>query len=165
MKSHNVALVAREPLRPDDELIGSWGAAPVPVRVETFPTPGGVHVVASHNGYGDVTLAREVRFRSRSGWTVEDRVTGSRATAHILRWHFEYGVEIEETGDGYLASKDGVELGLTFTAPSRFRVRAYRNEKWLKPNLKRKGAPFPWVLDITFGGAGDDWIETRLDIL
>ena len=46
----------------------------------------------------------------------------------------------------------------------RARTRLYRDSRWLKKNPQRPGEPAPWVLDVTFGGAGDDALETEFAI-
>ena len=44
-------------------------------------------------------------------------------------------------------------------------ARRYRDNRWLKRNPVRPGEPAPWVLDVTFGGSGEDLLETRFDII
>ena len=159
--SHNVVLVGSEALHSLDDLASGWGVVSAPVTCTWSRTARGVHVRASHEGYQGVHLSREVAFDHRSGWTVRDRVRGGGGRRHVLRWNLQYGVELSATEAGFIASRGNAGLAIDFSASTPHRARVYRNAKWLRPNLKRKGQPFPWVVDVTFGGTDDDWIETR----
>jgi hypothetical protein len=43
--------------------------------------------------------------------------------------------------------------------------RLYRDNRWLKRNPMRPGETAPFVIDVKFGGAGDDLLETRFEIM
>ncbi len=165
MTSHNVVLVGGEPARSIAELTERWGPEPTPVRTEVEEDDGGVRVMSSHKGYEDVRLSRQVNFQYRKGWTVVDRVKGGEGKPHVARWHFEYGVEVEETEDGFVATRRKVRLGVCVNADGRVKTRLYRDNRWLGRNPLRRGEVAPWVLDVGFGGTGDDALETRFEIL
>ena len=165
MTSHNVVLVNGEPARSIEELSPKWGPEPTPVKTVWKEVGGGIHVLGSHKGYLGVKLSREVEFRYRKGWTVQDRVQGGEGKPHVARWHFEYGVEVVEAGDGFVAKAGDVRLGICITGEGKVQTRLYRDTRWLGKNPTRAGQPVPWVLDATFGGSGDDGLETRFEIL
>ena len=103
-------------------------------------------------------------FRHRKGWTVCDRVKGKTTRAHVTRWHFEYGVEVAQTDKGFEAFVDGVCLGIRLDG-ERVRARLYRDNQWLRENPLRPGEAAPWVLDLRFGGTGDDAVEMEFTIV
>jgi hypothetical protein len=167
MTSHSLVLVEGQPLRSIESLAprSAWGAEPIPVDTTWEKVSGGVHVTGSHTGYPGVELTRDVVFRYRKGWTVRDRVVGKVSKPHIARWHFEYGVEVIEEEGRFIATCGNVRLGIGVASEGKMRRRLYRDRKWLGSNPLRPGKPAPWVLDITFGGSGDDGLETQFDIL
>jgi hypothetical protein len=165
MTSHNVVLVNGEPARSVEELSPKWGPEPTPVKTAWKEIGGGIQVSGSHKGYPGVVLSREVEFRYRKGWTVRDRVKGGEGKPHTARWHFEYGVEVTEEGGGFVASKGDVRLEIRVTGEGKVRTRLYRDTKWLAKNPTRKGQPVPWVIDATFGAAGNDSLETVFEML
>ena len=165
MTSHNVVLVGGEPARSIQSLIRRWGPEPTPVRTRYTEDGDGMRVRSSHKAYPGVTLTREVAFRHKKGWAVRDRVQGKTTKPHIARWHFEYGVEVEKTSNGFKAKGDQVALRIEVSAEGKVRTRLYRDNRWLRKNPQRPGEPAPWVLDVTFGGAGDDVLETEFAII
>ena len=164
MTSHNVVLAGGEPIRSVSQLGENWKVEPTPVDTEWCEDDGGVRVASSHRGYPRLKVTREVRFRYRKGWTVRDRVTGKTTQAHVTRWHFEYGVEVTQTDGGFEACADGVRLGIRLEG-ERMRARLYRDNRWLEKNPLRPGESAPWVLDLRFGGTGDDAVETEFTIM
>ena len=165
MTSHNLVLVNGEPLRSIASLSENWRVPPTPVETEWEEVKGGIRVASAHRGYPGVTLSREVTFQHRKGWTVRDRVGGGEGKPHIARWHFEYGVDVEKTEDGFVATRGKVRLGIRIGGEGKVRSRLRRDTRWLGKNRLRPGEPAPWVIDATFGGAGDDVLETRFEIL
>lgn len=163
MTSHNVTLVGGEPLRSITSLMPTWGPPPTPVETEWEEVAGGVRVVSAHTGYPGVRLSREVVFRHGKGWVVRDRVEGGVGRPHVARWHFEYGVEVRRDGDGLVARRRGVCLRIRVASGGRVRARLYRDSRWLRDNPLHPGEAAPWVLDVTFGGSGDDGLETWFD--
>jgi hypothetical protein len=167
MTSHNLVLVEGEPLRSIESLAprGKWGAEPVPVKVRWKEVDGGMEVKGTHTGYPDVRLSREIAYRYGKAWTVTDRVEGKGQKAHLARWCFEYGVDVEETEEGFLAERDGVRLLVRCSSPGKARPRLYRDNKWLGKNPQRPGEPAPWVIDVRFGGSGKDELTTVFEIV
>ena len=186
MTSHNVVLVNGQPARSIEELSPRWGPEPIPVRRSWREIRGGIHVSGSHRGYPGVRVSREVEFRYRKGWKVQDRVKGGEGRPHVARWHFEYGVDVVQENAGFVAEKGGVRLGIRVSGAGKMRTRLYRDARWLEQNPLRKGSrvpwvldvalnttvddvfegqPVPWVLDASFGGTGDDALETVFDLL
>lgn len=165
MTSHNVVLVGGEPLRSPASLASSWGPAPTPVQTEWEEGDDGVRVASSHEGYPGVRLSREVVFRHGKGWVVRDRVEGSARKPHVARWHFEYGVEVVEQEGLLVATRGQARLRIGLSSQGKVRARLYRDRKWLGKNPLRPEEAAPWVLDVRFGGSGDDLLETRFDIL
>ncbi len=165
MTSHNVVLVGGQPARSIKSLISSWGPEPTPVETSWKKIKGGIHVVSAHQGYPGVTLSREITFRHRRGWTVRDRVKGSAGKPHVARWHFEYGVEVIEEEERFVAVRGKARLGIHVASEGNFRTRLYRDRKWLGSNPLHPDHPAPWVIDVRFGGTGDDAFETRFEIL
>ncbi len=164
MTSHNVVLAGGEPVRSVSELAEDWKVEPTPVQTEWREIDVGVQIVSSHRGYPGLEVTREVRFRHRKGWTVCDRVKGKTTRAHVTRWHFEYGVEVAQTDKGFEAFVDGVCLGIRLDG-ERVRARLYRDNQWLRENPLRPGEAAPWVLDLRFGGTGDDAVEMEFTIV
>ena len=164
MTSHNVVLAGGEPIRPVSQLAENWKVEPTPVQTEWRNTDGRIQIVSSHRGYRGLTVTREVRFRHRKGWTVRDQVKGKTARSHVTRWHFEYGVEVEETDGGFEACAAGVRLGIRLEGEG-VRARLYRDNRWLRMNPLRPGEAAPWVLDLRFGRTGDDAVETEFTIV
>ncbi len=167
MTSHNVVLVEGEPLRSIEYLAprNKWGAEPVPTRVAWEDVDGGVHAKGTHRGYEGITLSREVTFQYRKGWTVVDRVKGPVEKAHIARWHFEYGVDVEESDYGFVATCGKVRLGIRVASDGGCRARLRRDNRWLGKNPLRPGEPAPWIVDVRFGGEGNDALTTEFGIL
>ncbi len=165
MESHNVVLAGSRPARTVASLIDSWGVAPIPVTCDWEEIPGGVRFRAFHEGYAGVKLSRQIEFQFRRGWTVRDCVDGFCGQPHIQRWHFEYGVEIEKSGKGYIAAKGKACLAISFLAKSELSARAYRNEGWMPKSVRPADEPAPWVLDIQFGGGDHDCITTDFHIV
>jgi hypothetical protein len=164
MTSHNVVLVEGEPVRSVSQLGEDWKVEPTPVMTDWHRTSGGVQVSSSHRGYRGRLATREVEFRYRKGWTVRDRVSGKTSRAHVTRWHFEYGVEVAETDEGFEARAEGVRVGIRVEG-DRVRSRLYRDNRWLGKNPLRPGEAAPWVLDLRFRGAGDSAVETMFTVL
>ncbi len=165
MTSHNLDLVGGEPLHTIRSLIPSWGPEPTPVDAEWESLNSGVHISGRHSGYEGVELSREVTFRHTTGWEVRDRVFGQVSKPHIIRWHFEYGVEVEENEDHLIARSDHAALRILYESNSKTKSRLYPDKKWLGRNPLRPGALAPWVLDVRFGGSGDDSVITRFGIV
>jgi len=165
MTSHNLVLVEGQPARSIESLAprSKWGAEPIPVETTWEEIAGGIRVAGVHTGYPGVRLSREVVFRYRKGWTVRDRVEGRVEKPHIARWHFEYGVDVTEEDGGFVATRGPVRLGIRVSSEGTARL--YRDTEWLGENPLRPGEPAPWVLDVTFGGMGDDTLETHFEIL
>jgi hypothetical protein len=162
MTSHNLVLVDGEPLHPIRSLIPSWGPEPTPVEAAWKELQSGVNVSGNHRGYGGVQVSRDVTFRHRTGWEVVDQVHGSVTRPHIARWHFEYGVEANLEGAILFAKRDHASVRMEFEANGKCKPRLYRDKKWLGKNPLRPGVLAPWVLDVRFGGGGEDWIVTRI---
>lgn len=152
MTSHNVVLVAGQPLRSPRDLAGRHGAPPIPVRARVRSGAGLACVVARHAGYPGVRVARAVRFVHGRGWTVVDSVRGAPEGRHTARWHFEYGVEVKRAGRSFVARKGAARLLICAAAPGGCRTRLYRDSRWMGRNPLRPGVPAPWVLDIRFAG-------------
>ncbi len=167
MTSHNLVLVGGEPARSIESLAprGRYGAEPVPVKVSWEEIDGGIHVLGSHRGYPGVRVSRDIAFMHGKGWTVVDRVKGHVGKAHIARWHFEYGVDVEEDEDGFIATCGAVRLGIGVSSDDGCRPRLRRDNRWLGKNPLRSGEPAPWVIDVRFGGKGSDELTTQFDIL
>ena len=167
MTSHSLVLVDGQPVRSIESLAprGKWGAEPIPTDTEWTEIPGGICVKGTHTGYAGVTLSREVTFNYRKSWTVCDLVKGRVQKPHIARWCFEYGVDVAKTDGGFVATCGVVRLGIRLSSNGKIRARLYRDNKWLGKNPLRPGEPAPWVLDVTFGGTGDDQLETHFEIL
>jgi hypothetical protein len=161
MESHNLVLVGGKSLRSPEELAAAWSIA-TPAVTSKLETNGRTTILsASHSGYPETTVGRSVEFSEPDAWTVTDTVVGPAATKHLLRWHFDYGVEVETDGARFVATKDGVTLEIELESDRPHRPRVYRNAKWLRPNSRRAGEPFPLILDVRFGGSGNDRIVTR----
>ena len=165
MTSHNVVLPGGEPLRSIASLTPTWGVTPTPVETEWEEIAGGIRVVSAHEGYPGVRLSREVVFRHGKGWIVRDRVKGGAGKPHVARWHFEYGVEVAKDEDGFVATRGKARLRIAVSPEGKVRARCYRDNRWLRRNPIRPGEPAPWVLDVRFGGAGDDLLKTQFEIL
>ncbi len=164
MTSHNLVLVGGEPLHPIRELIPSWGPEPTVVTADWRATASGVHVSGSHRGYPEHRVSREVSFHHRTGWEIKDQVMGQKGKPHILRWHFEYGVEAAMKDGILIAQREHAKIHMEVEESGRCKSRLYRDKRWLGKNPLRPGMPAPWVLDVRFGGAGDDWVVTRIRI-
>jgi len=104
-------------------------------------------------------------FRHGKGWAVRDRVEGGGGRPHVARWHFEYGVDVTREGDGFVAVRGRARLRVVARSEGKARARLYRDRRWLGRNPLRPGEPAPWVLDVAFGGSGDDLLETRFEIV
>ncbi len=187
MPSHNVVLVGGEPAHPNEAQWYKQRREPTAVKASWQKTSGGVCVSSTHKAYPGVKVLREVVFSHRKGWKVTDRVQGARGKPHILRWHFEYGVDvIKEAGGGFVAERDGIRLSIHLKAVGKMRKRLYRDTRWLGKNPLRPGEPAPWVLDVAFGpypplagrrpgrcgdppvaagGTGADVIQTQFEIM
>jgi hypothetical protein len=165
MTSHNLVLVEGQPARSIESLAPrtEWGAEPIPVQTTWEKIAGGIRVVGVHTGYPGVTLSREVVFRYRKGWILRDRVEGRVEKPHIARWHFEYGVVVTEEDGGFVATRGQARLGIRVSPEGTARL--YRDMEWFGENPLRPDEPAPWVLDVTFGGTGDDILETHFEIL
>jgi len=156
MTSHNVVLGGGEPLHSLQQVGNSGVSEIISVDVGWSESPDGVCAKAAHEDYPGTRLSREVAFRHGEGWTVTDRVKGDASEPHVARWHFEYGVEVAEEGGEFVARRDGVALRMAFEAPGGASARLYRDQ-WLDDcNPRRPGKRGPWVLDVAFGGTGDD---------
>ena len=83
----------------------------------------------------------------------------------IQRWHFEYGVDIEKSDIGFIATKGSACLAISFHSKSQLSARAYRNEHWMPKSVRPGDEPAPWVLDIQFGGSDHDCIMTDFHIV
>lgn len=170
MTSHNVVLVRGEPARSLESLAprSSWGAVPIPTETRWRRIQGGVRARGSHCGYPGVVLCRQVTFMYGRGWEIVDRVLDEDSRtdrrSHLCRWHFEYGVQVTVDGDEYLARRAGTALRIGFTSGQRLRPRLYRDERWLGRNPVRENEPAPWILEARFGGTGDDWLTTNMEI-
>jgi hypothetical protein len=167
MTSHNLVLVAGEPVKSIESLAprSRYGAEPIPVKVAWEQRDGGMHVKGSHRGYRGIRLSREIDYTYGKGWSVRDEVRGEAAKPHIARWCFEYGVDVRETEEGFVAGRDGVRLAARFSSPNKARARLYRDKRWLGNNPIRPGEPAPWVIDVRFGGEGKDELVTEFEIL
>jgi len=165
MTSHNLVLVGGRPLRSIEDLARDWRVEPTPVQTAWEEVKGGVRVVSAHRGYPGVKLSREVVFLYRKGWRVRDRMEGGGSGPHVCRWHFEYGVDVAKGDGGFVATRREARLGIRVSAEGRARTRLYRDTRWLRKNPLRPGELAPWVLDVTFGGTGDGWVETCFEVL
>lgn len=101
--------------------------------------------------------------------TVRDRLTRpddcDREVAHILQWHFQYGVEVEQTDDGVIADDGVIRVRVRLSTDSPLSKTLVRNEEWLKPNTGRADQPAPWLLSVSFGeGATESTITTQFTI-
>jgi hypothetical protein len=177
MESHNVVLVHGAPLRSNESLAPGGGPSPTPVETTWEAVPDGIRVHGHHTAYPGVRLSREVVFRHAAGWVVRDRVAREAAApqppvgrpSHVARWHFEFGVEVEQSGPADFlatgaAADQPVSLRISCTSPtSAIGVRLYRDH-WLEDSPLRRKRPLPWVIDVSFGGGTDDALETRFDI-
>jgi hypothetical protein len=163
MTSHNVVLVGGLPARSLEDLVPSWGPDPTPVEIDFSENASSVSVNGAHRAYPDVRVEREVAFRFRKGFTVRDRVEGAESEPHIARWHFEYGVEVQRDGTGFIAKFARGALRVSTSEGGRARL--YRDNRWLRRNPARPGEAAPWVLDVKFGGEGKDELETRFEIV
>jgi len=164
MTSHNVVLVHGQPLHTPAELAGQWGPEPIPVECTWTRTHAGIRLESEHAGYPATTLSRQVDFQYRRGWTVVDTVAGNPGRPHRARWHFEYGVEVSRSGSGFVAEAGGTRLAITIQARGRRRTHLRRDRQLLGHNPLRPGTPAPWVLEVYFGGQGDDLLETSFTI-
>lgn len=72
--------------------------------------------------------------------------------------------EVTRDGDGFVAARGGARLRIRVASEGKVRMRLYRDSRWLRENPLHPGEAAPWVLDVTFGGLGDDLLETRFDI-
>jgi hypothetical protein len=167
MTSHNLVLVGGEPVRSIESLAprGKWGAEPIPVKVSWEKTDNGMHVLGTHRGYPGLKLSRDIVYRYGKSWTVCDRVAAKATKGHIARWCFEYGVEVEEEENGFIAKRDGVRLAIRCSSPGKAKARLRRDTRWLGNNPLRPGEPAPWVIDVRFGGEGKDELTTEFEIL
>lgn len=90
-----------------------------------------------------------------------DEVEGSSTKRHIVRWHFDLGVNVRALKDTFIARKGGKHLEISFSSESRITTRLYRDSKWMKPYTETGKHKAPWVLGIKFGGRANSSIETR----
>jgi hypothetical protein len=165
MESHNVVLVGSNPVSPLASFIDSWGVDPIPVKSEWNEIGEGVCLKASHEGYNGVKLTREMDFNFRKGWTVRDHIEGKAKAPHVLRWHFEYGVEVKKEGESFVATRGGRGLKLSFSGKVIHQKKLYRNDKWMGNTLSSAGRATPWVIDVYFGEGSGDWVTTDLKIM
>lgn len=165
MTSHNLVLVAGEPAHPLEPLMGKYRVQAAPVEAAWEKTPTGVRIAGSHSAYPGVRLVRKVVFDYGKRWTVTDEVRGAAAGPHKARWHFNYGVEVIRQGNTFLARKGEASLVMRFSTPGRIRRRLYRDWRWLGQSPLRPGEPAPWVLEVIFGGTGNDRLDSVFEIL
>ena len=149
--SHNVLLVGG-PERYGVPDTRRWGVVPPPVTAAWEETDDGVRVRCRQEREDGATLAREVLFRHRRGWTVRDAVAGAPGGRCVARWHFEYGVEVTDEGGRFVARAGRALLAVGVTSDGAVRTRLYRDRRWLGRNPRRPGEPAPWVLDVAFAG-------------
>ena len=162
--SKSVVLVGGRPRQAPAELKDTWGSATLPVDSALETGPKETVLRGSCAAAGGARCSREIRHRKRTGWAVHDRVEGAGRRHHTALFHFDYGVELKETPRGIAAIRDGVRLHIGFTGERLGNVGLRRNVKWLRPNAHRKGDPFPWLLEVRFGGTGDDTLVTTLQL-
>ena len=112
-----------------------------------------------------MSLSRDIIYRYGKGWTVCDRVAGKVEKRHIARWCFEYGVDVEEEDGRFVATGDGAGLAIRFSSPEKTRARLRRDTRWLGRNPLRPGEPAPWVIDVRFGGTGEEELVTEFEIM
>ena len=62
------------------------------------------------------------------------------------------------------AVRGDVAVGIDFESNRLGTTKLRRNVKWLRPNAHRRGQPAPWLLEVPFGGSGNDVLETRFRI-
>jgi len=74
-------------------------------------------------------------------------------------------VKVKEGSEGFVATREGVSLSFHFRSEGKLRTRLYRDEKWLGHNPRRPGEPAPWIIDVRFGGTGDDTLISLAEIL
>lgn len=173
MTSHNLVLVRGEPRQSLESLAprSAWGAVPIPTTTRWRRLPQGVRVSGEHTGYQGVRLSRQITFQHGQSWEIVDRVQeeaagrpASRKT-HVCRWHFEYGVDVTEESEGFVAAREGVSLLIRFSGDGKLRTRLHRDDKWLGRNPRRPDEPPPWIIDVRFGITGDDTLTTHAQIL
>ena len=165
MESHNVVLVGSKPVSPLASFIDCWGVDPIAVKSEWNEIGGGVCLKGSHEGYKGVKLTRKMDFNFRKGWTVRDQIEGKVKKPHILRWHFEYGVEVTKEGGVFIASRGGRGLKLSFSGNVISQKKLYRNDKWMRHTLSSGRRATPWIIDVYFGEGSGDWVTTDLEIM
>jgi hypothetical protein len=152
----NVVLVGGQPAAGPEELADAWGVPTPAVTSNLEVGPSQTVLAASYTAADGTGVSRQATFGRRRGWRLDDRVTGTGKRRHLALCHFDYGVEVSPLDDGVLAERDGVQLRIQLTTDSKMALRLRRNRKWLSPNLARRDQPYPWVLEIRFGGDGDD---------
>jgi hypothetical protein len=161
MEAHNLVLVGGKSLQSPESLGDAWSAATPAVTSVLSKEKLVITLRASHTGYADTTVERMLSYSKNGIWTITDRVVGPPRKKHILRWHFDYGVEVRPTENGYEAKKTDVTVQIEIESEGTHKSREYQDAKWMRPNKMRSGKSNPWVIDTSFGGTGNDTIVTR----
>ncbi len=161
--SKSVVLTDGQPRSRPEDLVDVWGVAAASVesslRVGTESVMRGTLKTT-----GGVTWSREIRLRSRNEWQLTDSARSESRKFHRALFHFDYGVEVTGSPGGFRAVCGDVAVGIDFDSKRLGTTKLRRNVKWLRPNAHRRGQTAPWLLEVPFGGSGDDVLETRFRI-
>ncbi len=101
---------------------------------------------------------------SHESLSTESGHTGPDRTPHLLRWHFAYEVEVEQSDKTNLVARSGDTIvDVKFDTDTFVGLRHYRNERCTNPG--RPGIPPPWVVEVEFASTDRQlWISTFFHI-
>ncbi len=161
--SKSVVLPDGQPRSRPEDLVNVWGVAAA--SVESSLRVGTESVLTGTlKAEGGFTWSREIRLGSRNEWNLTDCARGESRKRHRALFHFDYGVEVRRSRSGFRAVRGNVVVGIDLESNRLGTTKLRRNVKWLRPNAHRRGQPAPWLLEVPFGGSGDDVLETRFRI-
>ena len=161
--SKSVVLPCGQPRSRPEDLVDVWGVAAA--SVESSLRAGTESVLKgtlkTEDGF---TWSREIRLRIPQQMEAHRQRAGQEPKVSQSLFHFDYGVEVRRSGSGFRAVRGDVAVGIDFESNRMGTTKLRRNVKWLRPNAHRRGQPAPWLLEVPFGGSGDDVLETRFRI-